>query len=34
MSQRHKRTLIRLIWLTSYTALLYVLIKFTGKLRA
>ncbi len=31
---RPKRTLLRLLWLTAYTAFMYVLIKVSGKIRA
>ena len=29
-----KRTLFRLVWLTCYTAVLYLFIKIAGKLKA
>jgi hypothetical protein len=29
-----KRTLIRLLWLTAYTAFMYLLIKVSGKIKA
>lgn len=31
---RPKRTLLRLLWLTAYTAFMYVLIKVSGKIKA
>ena len=34
MVQRPKRTLLRLIWLTCYTAFIYLFIKISGKLKA
>lgn len=31
---RPKRTLLRLLWLTTYTAFMYLLIKISGKIKA
>jgi hypothetical protein len=32
--QKPKRTLLRLIWLTLYTAVMYLIIKISGKIKA
>lgn len=34
MVQRPKRTFWRLLWLTCYTAILYLFIKIAGKIKA
>jgi len=34
MVHKPKRTLLRLIWLTSYTAVMYLIIKIGGKIKA
>ena len=34
MEHRPKRTLLRLLWLTCYTVVMYLVIKVSGKIKA